>query len=54
MEDEYCIIHLCRDDIEEQINELVRIYHNNGKGYLECWIGHDSHFDEIYLEKIEE
>ena len=54
MEDEDCMIHLCRDDIEEQINELVRIYHNDGNGYLKYWIGDESHFDEIYLEKIEE
>ena len=54
MEGEDCMIHLCRDDIEEQINELVRIYHNDGNGYLKYWIGDESHFDEIYLEKIEE
>jgi hypothetical protein len=54
MEDEDCMIHLCRDDIEEQINELVRIYHNDGNGYLKYWIGDESHFDVIYLEKIEE
>jgi len=54
MEDDYCMIHLCRDEIEEQINELVRIYHNDGNGYLKYWIGDESHFDIIYLEKIEE
>ena len=52
MEDEYCIIHICRDEIEEQINELVRIYHNDGNGFLKYWIGDESHFDRIYLEKI--
>jgi hypothetical protein len=52
MEDEYCIIHICRDEIEEQINKLVRIYHNDGNGFLKYWIGDESHFDRIYLEKI--
>jgi tyrosine-protein phosphatase YwqE len=53
-DEEYCMLHICRDEIEEQINELVRIYHNDGNGYLKYWIGDESHFDDIYLEKIEE
>lgn len=54
MDEEYCMLHICRDEIEEQINDLVRIQYNGGNGFLKYWIGHESHFDEIYLEKIEE
>jgi len=52
--EEYCMYHICIDELTCTINELVDIYHNDGSGYLQCWVGDESHFDDTYLEKIEE
>jgi len=53
-DDEQCMYHTCIDELVEEINRLVRIYYNNGNGYLKPWLQDGPRFDTNYLDKIEE
>jgi hypothetical protein len=50
--EEPCSIHLCIDELTTTINEQIRIYFNIE--WFKYWLGDESHFDELYFEKVEE
>jgi len=51
-QEEPCLFHICIDELTTAINEQIKIYYNIE--WFKYWLGDESHFDELYFEKVEE
>jgi hypothetical protein len=52
MEEEPCSLHMCIDELTTAITEDIQPHYV--AGWLKYWLGDESHFDNLYLEKVEE
>jgi hypothetical protein len=52
MEEEPCSLHICIDELTTTITEDIEPQY--AAGWLKYWLGDESHFDDLYLEKVEE